>query len=409
MEASTLHQSHSRVPDRSQNMTVSQSVSTSASDAVLDLVRELVRYRSITPEDAGVMPFLEKRLKASGFQAEYLPSGGVSNVWLRRGNTGPLVVFAGHTDVVPTGPVEAWTHPPFEAVVADGRLHGRGSADMKSSIAAFVVAVEEFVQAHPDHPGSIALLLTSDEEGPAVDGTVHVCRVLRERGIQLDYCIVGEPTSTHQLGDTLKNGRRGSLSGHLTIRGIQGHVAYPHLARNPVHQSAAAIHELAHTVWDDGNEYFPPTTFQISNYHAGTGAPNIIPGTAEIDFNFRFSTASTVEGLKARVEEILQRHGLDFTISWTLSGNPYLTPVGTLSQALTQAIEAELGVTPQLSTDGGTSDGRFIAEICPQVIEFGPINATIHKVNECIDVNHLLPLKNVYRRTLESLLGGPEQ
>lgn len=373
-------------------------------DAVLSLVQALISRPSVTPDDAGCQALLAERLEAIGFRCETIASGGVTNLWARRGTTSPVTVFAGHTDVVPTGPRERWKHDPFTPVLEDGMLYGRGAADMKSSIAAFVVAAEEFVAAHPDHKGSIALLITSDEEGPATDGTVKVCETLAARGETLDYCIVGEPTSVSTLGDTLKNGRRGSLSGKLTVKGIQGHVAYPHLARNPVHQCAAAVAELAAASWDDGNEYFPPTTFQISNFHAGTGATNVVPGTAEIDFNFRFSTASTPETLKARVHAILDGHGLEYDLAWNLSGSPFLTPVGELSQAMVSAIAQELGVTAELSTTGGTSDGRFIARICPQVVEFGPINATIHQIDEHIAADTLVPLKNVYRRTLENLL-----
>ena len=373
-------------------------------DAVLSLVQALISRPSVTPDDAGCQALLAERLEAIGFRCETIASGGVTNLWARRGTTSPVTVFAGHTDVVPTGPRERWKHDPFTPVLEDGMLYGRGAADMKSSIAAFVVAAEEFVAAHPDHQGSIALLITSDEEGPATDGTVKVCETLAARGETLDYCIVGEPTSVSTLGDTLKNGRRGSLSGKLTVKGIQGHVAYPHLARNPVHQCAAAVAELAAASWDDGNEYFPPTTFQISNFHAGTGATNVVPGTAEIDFNFRFSTASTPETLKERVHAILDGHGLEYDLAWNLSGSPFLTPVGELSQAMVSAIAQELGVTAELSTTGGTSDGRFIARICPQVVEFGPINATIHQIDEHIAADTLVPLKNVYRRTLENLL-----
>lgn len=373
-------------------------------DAVLSLVQALISRPSVTPDDAGCQALLAERLEAIGFRCETIASGGVTNLWARRGTTSPVTVFAGHTDVVPTGPRERWKHDPFTPVLEDGMLYGRGAADMKSSIAAFVVAAEEFVAAHPDHKGSIALLITSDEEGPATDGTVKVCETLAARGETLDYCIVGEPTSVSTLGDTLKNGRRGSLSGKLTVKGIQGHVAYPHLARNPVHQCAAAVAELAAASWDDGNEYFPPTTFQISNFHAGTGATNVVPGTAEIDFNFRFSTASTPETLKERLHAILDGHGLEYDLAWNLSGSPFLTPVGELSQAMVSAIAQELGVTAELSTTGGTSDGRFIARICPQVVEFGPINATIHQIDEHIAADTLVPLKNVYRRTLENLL-----
>ena len=372
--------------------------------AVLALVRELIARPSVTPDDVDCQLLLAQRLEQAGFRCETIARGGVTNLWARRGSAGPLVVFAGHTDVVPPGPRDKWDSDPFVPTERDGYLYGRGAADMKSSIAAFVVAAEEFAAADPDHAGSIALLLTSDEEGPAVDGTVIVCNELQARGVQLDYCIVGEPTSSAVLGDTCKNGRRGSLSGRLTVKGIQGHVAYPHLARNPVHQLAPALAELAATEWDRGNEYFPPTTFQVSNLRAGTGATNVVPGEAVMLFNFRFSTASTPDGLKQRVHDLLDRHGLEYDLAWELGGEPFLTPRGTLTDALVDAIRAETGVAAELSTTGGTSDGRFIAKICPQVIEFGPDNATIHKVNERIELASLEPLKNIYRRTLENLL-----
>jgi len=371
---------------------------------VLQLVKDLVARPSVTPEDAGCQDLLAARLAAAGFACETLAAGGVTNLWARRGTQAPLVVFAGHTDVVPPGPLDQWASDPFVPTERDGKLYGRGTADMKSSIAAFVVAAEEYVANRPDHAGSIALLITSDEEGPAVHGTVEVCRALQARGERLDYCIVGEPTSSARLGDMAKNGRRGSLSGRLAVKGVQGHVAYPHLARNPVHQAAPALAELAAQQWDAGNEYFPPTTFQISNIHGGTGATNVIPGEVAVDFNFRFSTASTPDGLKRRVAEVLERHGLEYELSWTLGGEPFLTPRGTLSEALSAAVRAELDREPELSTTGGTSDGRFIARICPQVVEFGPCNATIHKVNEHIVLGDLEPLKNIYRRTLENLL-----
>jgi len=306
--------------------------------------------------------------------------------------------------VVPPGPRENWESDPFVPAERDGYLYGRGAADMKSSIAAFIVACEEFAAAHPRHEGSIALLLTSDEEGPAVDGTVIVCDELERRGVKLDYCIVGEPTSGEKLGDICKNGRRGSLSGRLAVKGVQGHVAYPHLARNPIHLLAPALTELVAQEWDQGNEYFPPTTFQVSNLNSGTGATNVVPGEAVALFNFRFSTASTPEGLKARVHAILDKHGLEYELDWEQGGEPFLTPRGSLTDALTRAIADETGVTAELSTTGGTSDGRFIAKICPQVIEFGPGNATIHKINERILLDDLVPLKNIYRRTLENLL-----
>jgi len=371
---------------------------------VQTLVRELIQRESVTPNDAGCQAFLSEQLQPLGFHCEAHPFGRVSNLWARRGATAPLLVFAGHTDVVPPGPADAWDSPPFAPTVRDGLLYGRGAADMKSSIAAFVAAVQEFVQDHPRHTGSIALLITSDEEGPAVDGTVKVCEALAARGEQLDYCIVGEPTSVRALGDTLKNGRRGSLSGRLTVHGVQGHVAYPHLARNPVHALAPALAELAATVWDEGNAHFPPTTFQVSNVHAGTGALNVVPGQLTLDFNFRFSTASTVEQLQTRVADMLQRHGVEHTLQWTLGAEPFLTPKGVLSDAMTQAILQETGVHAALSTTGGTSDGRFIARICPQVVEFGPLNDSIHQVNEHVRIADLEPLKNIYRRTLEQLL-----
>jgi len=372
--------------------------------AVLALVKDLIARPSVTPDDVGCQQLLASRLEQAGFACEISVSNGVTNLWARRGTASPVTVFAGHTDVVPPGPVERWTSDPFLPVERDGYLYGRGAADMKSSIAAFVVAAEEFVAAHPGHPGSIALLLTSDEEGPATDGTVKVCAQLQARGETLDYCIVGEPTSGARLGDTCKNGRRGSLSGSLRVKGIQGHVAYPELARNPIHQLAPALAELVAQRWDEGNEYFPPTTFQVSNLNAGTGATNVVPGEVAILFNFRFSTASTPEGLKARVHAVLDQHGLEYELDWTLGGEPFLTPRGTLSDALTGAILAETGVQATLSTTGGTSDGRFIAKICPQVIEFGPGNATIHKVDERILLQDIDPLKNIYRRTLENLL-----
>jgi len=371
--------------------------------AVLSLVKDLVSRSSVTPDDKGCQAVLIERLTRVGFKCETIESGGVTNLWARRGTTAPLAVFAGHTDVVPTGPLEKWTSDPFTPTERDGYLYGRGTADMKSSIAAFVVAAEELVAAHPDIPGSIGLLITSDEEGPATDGTVVVCNALKARGEQLDYCIVGEPTSSTTLGDTCKNGRRGSLSGTLVVKGIQGHVAYPHLGRNPLHQLAPALTALTTTEWDAGNEYFPPTTFQVSNLHAGTGATNVIPGEAEMRFNFRFSTASTPESLKSRVHAILDAHGLEYTLDWNLGGEPFLTPRGNLSQALVDAIAAETGVTTELSTTGGTSDGRFIAKICPQVIEFGPGNATIHQIDERVEIASLEPLKNIYRRTLHTL------
>ena len=372
--------------------------------ATLELAIDLLARRSVTPEDAGCQEVLISRLEKLGFAIERMRHGNVDNLWARRGTAKPLVVFAGHTDVVPTGPVEQWHSPPFEPVIRDGMLYGRGAADMKTSIAAFVVAVEEFLGRHPDHAGAIGLLITSDEEGVAVDGTVKVVEALQARGEGIDYCIVGEPTSNKRVGDMIKNGRRGSLSGKLTVKGIQGHIAYPHLVKNPIHLVAPAVADLATTEWDRGNEYFPPTSWQISNFNSGTGATNVVPGHAEILFNFRFSTASTMEGLKSRVHAILDRHGLDYDLDWEFSGKPYLTPKGDLVAAISSAIGQAYGVTPELSTTGGTSDGRFIADICPQVIEFGPLNATIHKINECVAVADIDPLKDTYRLTLEKLL-----
>lgn len=378
--------------------------------ATLELTETLLACPSVTPEDGGCQALIEARLRPLGFTCESLVSGPasfrVTNLWaVRRGQLGKkLLMFAGHTDVVPTGPLAQWTSDPFVPTHRDGRLYGRGAADMKTSIAAMVVAIEEFVAARGDDCGSIAMLLTSDEEGPAIDGTVKVVELLRERGEQIDYCIVGEPTSVHTLGDVIKNGRRGSLSGKLTVKGIQGHIAYPQLARNPIHLAAPALAELAALDWDAGNTYFPATSWQCSNIQAGTGATNVIPGELVVDFNFRFSTESTPESLKARVHAVLERHHLAHEITWSLSGEPFLTPVGELSEALTEAIRAETGFSPELSTTGGTSDGRFIAKICNQVVEFGPLNETIHKIDENVDVASIEPLKNIYRRTLENLL-----
>ncbi len=372
--------------------------------ATLELSQQLIRCRSVTPEDGGCQALIAARLAPLGFRAEALVRKDTTNLWLRRGDARPNVVFAGHTDVVPPGPREQWASDPFVPEIRGGLLFGRGASDMKSSVAAFVVAAEEFVRARPAHTGSIALLLTSDEEGPATDGTVAVVERLTARGEAIDHCIVGEPTSVDRLGDTIKNGRRGSLSGRLLVNGIQGHVAYPHLARNPVHQAAPALAALAAEVWDEGNAHFPPTTFQISNIRAGTGALNVIPGVCEIDFNLRFAPVSTAAELMRRIEALLARHRLDYELTWTVGAEPFLTEPGRLSEALSAAIEATTGLQPHLSTTGGTSDGRFIARICPQVVEFGPTNATIHKVDECIRVADLEPLKEVYRRTLELLL-----
>ena len=378
----------------------------------LALAEQLISRRSVTPVDGGCQALLVDRLAAIGFVCETLehgPDGArVTNLWAvrrgRQGAAGKLLAFAGHTDVVPTGPLALWTSDPFVPTHREGQLYGRGAADMKTSIAAMVVAVEEFVAAAPDHKGSVAFLLTSDEEGPAVDGTVKVCEWLVARGERLDYCIVGEPTSLDRLGDMIKNGRRGTLSGKLRVIGVQGHIAYPHLAKNPIHLVAPALAELVAVRWDDGNAYFPPTSWQMSNIHAGTGAGNVIPGDALVDFNFRFSTESTPDVLKARVHAVLDRHGLKYELAWTLGGEPFLTPIGELSAALAYSIRANTGLTTELSTTGGTSDGRFIAKICPQVIEFGPLNATIHKIDERVEVASLEPLKNIYRDTLHRLL-----
>jgi len=373
-------------------------------NTTIELAKALIARRSLTPDDAGCQEILIKRLQKLGFKIEKMRFGYVDNFWARRGTAGPILCFAGHTDVVPTGPVEQWLSEPFTPTIRDGMLYGRGAADMKTSLAAFITAIEEFISAHPDHTGSIALLITSDEEGVAVDGTVKVVEALQARNELIDYCIVGEPTCVSKLGDTLKNGRRGSLSAKLTVKGIQGHIAYPHLAKNPIHLAAPAITELAATQWDSGNEYFPPTTWQISNIQGGTGATNVIPGHIEMLFNFRFSTASTVEGLKTQVHAILDKHGLSYDIDWELSGKPYLTPRGTLVEAISAAIRSVTGVESELSTSGGTSDGRFIADICTQVVELGPLNATIHKLNECVAVADIEPLKDIYRLTLENLL-----
>lgn len=374
------------------------------SERVLEYAHELIARRSITPDDAGCQPWLAERLVRLGFVIEPLVSGEVTNLWARRGSTAPVVCFAGHTDVVPTGPLEQWTSDPFTPSERDGMLHGRGASDMKGSIAAFLDAVEAFLAKHPEHPGSIAWLITSDEEGPAVDGTVKVVERLLERGERIDYCIVGEPTCAERFGDTLKNGRRGSLHGRLRVKGIQAHIAYPDKGRNPIHLAAPAIAELASTTWDAGNEYFPPTTWQISNMHSGTGATNVIPGHADIVFNFRFSTASSEASLKAKVQEILERHHLDYELVWELGAKPFLTPRGRLVSALSEAIRDRLGFMPELSTSGGTSDGRFIADVSREVVEFGPLNATIHKIDESVGLDELRALSDIYRDTLEGLL-----
>ena len=371
---------------------------------VLSLTQALIARDSVTPNDAGCLDMIAERLRPLDFHLEFINAGGVTNLWARRGKASPVVCFAGHTDVVPTGPLDKWNSNPFQPEIRDGYLYGRGAADMKTSLAAFVIGIERFVAAHADHKGSIALLLTSDEEGDAINGTVRVVETLKARDELLDCCIVGEPTSTAKLGDVIKNGRRGSLSGRLIVKGKQGHVAYPHLGRNPVHLAAPALADLTAATWDAGNEYFPPTTFQISNIHAGTGATNVIPGTLEVLFNFRFSTATTVEELKTTVHAILDKHGLEYDLVWNQGGKPFLTPRGSLVEALSGAIKAATGLDTELSTTGGTSDGRFIADICPQVVELGPVNATIHQINECVAVADMEPLAKIYEGTLERLL-----
>ncbi|MGE5946137.1 MAG: succinyl-diaminopimelate desuccinylase [Betaproteobacteria bacterium] len=374
------------------------------SEATLDLARQIMARPSVTPEDAGCCDLVAERLQALGFRCEFINRNGVTNLWARRGSTQPLFVFAGHTDVVPTGPLEKWTSPPFAPEIRDGMLFGRGAADMKSSLAAMLTATEAFVAATPDHPGSIAFLLTSDEEGDATDGTVAVVETLKARGERIDFCIIGEPTSVATLGDMIKNGRRGSLSGVLTVKGIQCHIAYPEKGRNPIHEAAPALAELSATAWDSGNEYYQPTTWQISNIHGGTGATNVVPGSVEIKFNFRFSTASTPESLQQRLCAILDRHQIDYEIHWTLGARPFLTGRGPLADAAATAIREVCGIDTELSTTGGTSDGRFITEICGQLLEVGPVNATSHKIDECIDVDALPRLSAIYTRILEQIL-----
>ena len=372
--------------------------------ATLDLTRDLISRPSVTPDDQGCQDVLIERLEKLGFRTERLRFDDVDNIWLRRGTDAPVFAFAGHTDVVPPGPAGKWDSPPFEPEIRDGVLYGRGAADMKGSIAAMTTAVERFVAAHPDHKGSIAFLITSDEEGPSINGTVKVVEVLEARNEKIDWCLVGEPSSTEKVGDVIKNGRRGSLSGTLTVYGKQGHVAYPHLAQNPIHRVAPMLAELAAEEWDAGNEFFPPTTFQVSNINGGTGANNVIPGEVTLLFNFRFSTESTEDGLKQRVHEILDRHGLKYDLEWTLSGHPFLTPEGELVDAACKAIREETGTETQLSTAGGTSDGRFIAPTGAQVLELGPLNASIHQVNEHVRVDDLDTLSAIYERILERLL-----
>lgn len=375
-------------------------------DQTLELARRLVACRSITPGDGGSLDIIASRLAAAGFACERVDRGGVGNLWARHGGVAPIVCLAGHVDVVPPGPIDRWSSDPFVPVEREGYLYGRGVADMKASVAAMVTASERFVSAHPDHPGSIALLLTSDEEGDAVDGTAAVVDVLRARGDAIHACIIGEPTSTGRLGDAMKNGRRGSLHGVLTVKGRQGHVAYPEIARNPIHMAMPALAELAATEWDRGDESFAPTSFQISSVHAGTGANNVIPATLEVVFNLRFSPASPVEALKARVHQLLDRHGVDCDVAWTPASLPFISPRGRLVDALSGAVAAVTGITPALSTGGGTSDGRFLAAISTELVEFGPVNATIHAVNERVRVADLAPLSLIYEQTIAALLAG---
>lgn len=373
--------------------------------STLELLKELIKRRSLTPDDAGCQQLIAQRLAPLGFKIEHLRFGEVDNLWARRGTQGPLFAFAGHTDVVPTGPLDQWQSDPFIPTLRDGYVYGRGAADMKGGIAAMVTAVERFVAQHPTHPGSIALLITSDEEGPSTHGTVKVVGHLEARKEKIDWCLIGEPTCVKTVGDTIKNGRRGSLTGKLTVHGTQGHVAYPHLALNPVHVSARALAELCAEQWDQGNEFFPPTTFQISNIHAGTGADNVIPGDLEVVFNLRFSTELTVEKIKQRVLKILDAHAFKYDIEWRLSGQPFLTPKGALVEAVRDSIKEIAGIETDISTSGGTSDGRFIAPTGAQVLELGVVNASIHKLNECVKLHDLDMLSNIYQRSLEKLLG----
>jgi succinyl-diaminopimelate desuccinylase len=376
----------------------------SGDNEVTDLAAELIRRHSITPEDAGCQHVLAQRLEAAGFTIESMRFGDVDNLWARHGTGAPLIVFAGHTDVVPTGPEERWSHKPFAGDIEDGMLYGRGAADMKGSVAAMAIAAERFARAHPDHAGSIALLITSDEEGPAVDGTRRVVETLAAREEMIDYCLVGEPSSVERFGDTVKIGRRGSLTGYLTVHGIQGHVAYPQRGRNPVHELTPAQAELVRTVWDEGNRHFPPTSFQISNVHAGTGADNVVPGHADMVFNFRYSTESTAEGLSHRVTQILDRHGLEYEIQWRTGGNPFLTQPGVLTEAVSSAVEAVVGYPPELATTGGTSDARYIAPMGTPIVELGPLNATIHQIDERIAVADLAHMAAASQQLLERLI-----
>ena len=370
----------------------------------IELAIDLISRNSVTPADAGCQQLMASRLEKAGFKSEHMRFEEVDNLWARRGNSGPILVFAGHTDVVPTGPLDQWQSDPFKPEIRDGLLYGRGAADMKGSLAAMVTAVERFVKAHPKHKGSIGFLITSDEEGPAKNGTVKVVETLLARNEKMDWCLIGEPTSIERAGDVVKNGRRGSLNGRLVIKGTQGHVAYPHLAANPIHLFAPALQELTAKGWDQGNEFFPPTTFQISNMNAGTGANNVIPGTLALDFNFRFSTESTEDGLKQEVHAILDRHKLQYTLDWAISGYPFLTPKGELIDATVAAIKKVSGIDTEISTSGGTSDGRFIAPTGTQVLELGPSNATIHKLNECVLADDLDRLSDMYEQLMKNLL-----
>ena len=383
---------------------VDSSSAASVSAQTLDLARRLVACRSITPDDAGCLSLIASRLTAAGFACERVDRGSARNLWARHGVADPVVCLAGHVDVVSPGPIDRWTSDPFVAVERDGYLYGRGAADMKTSVAAMVTAAERLVDAYPDHPGSITLLLTSDEEGDAVDGTAAVVDVLRSRSAALSACIIGEPTSSERLGDTMKNGRRGSLHGVLTVTGTQGHIAYPARARNPIHMAVQALAELAATEWDEGDESFGPTRFQMSNVHAGTGANNVIPGTLEVVFNFRFAPASPAEALRVRVQEVLDRHGVDGDVAWTLGSAPFISPRGRLVDALSGAVAAVTGITPALSTGGGTSDGRFLAAISAELVEFGPVSASIHAVDERVRVADVGPLSAIYEQTISSLL-----
>jgi len=373
-------------------------------ETTLELAKDLISRRSVTPEDGGCQVMLAERLEAIGFKANHLRFDDVDNLWITRGEGDPVFAFVGHTDVVPTGPLDQWNSDPFVPEIRDGMLYGRGAADMKSSIAAFVTAVERFIDKHPDHQGTIALLITSDEEGPSINGTRKVVEYLEENNIKIKWCLVGEPTSEKKAGDVIKNGRRGSLGGKLIVRGIQGHVAYPHLAENPIHKLSPALNELCTKVWDEGNEFYPPTSFQISNIHAGTGADNVIPGEVEVLFNYRFCTEITEEELMAQTEAILDKYKLDYELSWKLSGNPFLTPEGSLVDAVREAISEVAGYETELSTAGGTSDGRFIAPTGAQVVELGPLNQTIHKIDECVKIDDLLTLSSIYELIIKKLI-----